>query len=110
QFALTLAHESSQVVYLTDRELQERPDVVQDGVSDGLQVVRVSEAEKARLERQAQSGGPEVRTAEVFIREYNQSFQCQFVDVSDLTEYERQVFGATAAILWLVGIQVADQP
>lgn len=50
------------------------------------------------------TGGPQVRTVETYIQEYNTSFQYKFVDPRNLTKEERRVYDFTPRILALVGL------
>ena len=77
--ALTLKHQSGQFVFLTQQELQSRPEIRDNATRDQFQVVVITEQEKAKLQEQAASGGPEVRLLETYIKEYNASFQYKFV-------------------------------
>jgi len=104
QMALNLLHQRRQVVYFTEQELQERPNILENVRSDGYQVVVVTEQQKAKLETQVLTGGPRVRTVETYIQEYNTSFQYIFVDPRNLAKEERRVYDFTPRILALVGL------
>jgi hypothetical protein len=104
QLALNLMHQKSKVAYVTEDELQAKPDLVGAAKSDGLQVVVITEQQKAKVEAQVTEGGPELRTLKVYAREFNESFQYKFVDPSALSSEEKSVFQLTARILALVGI------
>lgn len=104
QLALNLLHEQSEVVYFTEEELQQRPEILDNVRSDGLQVVVITDQQKSKLESQVLTGGPQVRTVDKYVQEFNSSFQYQFVDVTRLTRAERQVLDQTPRLLALVGI------
>jgi hypothetical protein len=110
QMALNLMHQRTQVVMVTEQELQSRPDILDNVRSDGYQVVVISDQQKTRLDSQMTGGGPQVRTIENYVREFNDSFQYQFVAPDQLTAAERKVFGFSNAILALVGISGAKVP
>ncbi|MEK9136441.1 MAG: hypothetical protein AAB393_04910 [Bacteroidota bacterium] len=78
--------------------------------ADGLQVVVVSEQQKQKAEAQAAAGGPELRTLDVYAREFNESFQYQFVDPSNLTDKERSIFALTPRILGLIDLSTTRAP
>src|SRR3990172_7988462 len=103
-------HQRAKVTYVTEEELQTRPDLVGAAKADGLQVVVVSEQQKQKVQAQAAAGGPELRTLDVYAREFNESFQYQFVEPSDLNSQERSVFAFTPRILQLVGLAPHDAP
>ena len=104
QMALNLMHQETQVVYFTERELQWRPNVLDNVRSDGYEPVIVTEQQKVKLEQQMASGGPEVRIVEKYVEEYNASFQYQFVNPRNLTRDERRVYDRTSQILALVRV------
>ncbi len=104
QLALNLMHQKAKVAYVTEDEFQVRPDVVGQAKSDGLQVVVITEQQKAKVEAQATAGGPQLRTFDVYVREFSQSFQFKFVEIDELTREERAVFELSDPILRLVGL------
>lgn len=104
EHAMNLMHQRTKVAYVTEEELQQRPDLVGAAKSDGLQVIVVTEQQKEKAEAQAVAGGPELRTLDVYAREFNQSFQYQFVDASDLNLQETAVFARTSQVLGLIGV------
>jgi len=110
QLALNLMHQKRQVAYVTETELQTRPDLVGRAKTDGYQVVVVSDKQKAKIEDQVRKGGSELRTIEVYAREYNDSFQYEFVDEQDLSRQERKIHDLTPALLELVGISRRRAP
>jgi len=110
QMALNLMHERRNVVYFTERELQAAPQVADTATRDGYQIVIVSEQQKARLNEQVQAGGPQVRTIEGYLNEYNASFQYRFVDPASLRGVEKAVFAKTAHILSLAGVSPRQCP
>ena len=110
QLALNLLHQRMSVAYVTEDELQTRPDLIGVAKSDGLQVVVISEQQREKLVAQAVEGGPELRTLDVYAREFNESFQYKFVDPRDLTHAEKAVFRLAQPILDLVGIRPPRAP
>jgi hypothetical protein len=104
QMALNLMHQQASVVYLTEEEVQWRPDVVDNARSDGYEPVIITEQQKTKLEQQMDVGGPQVRTVARYVEEYNRSFQYQFVNPRQLTRQERRVYDRTQEIAALVGI------
>jgi hypothetical protein len=110
QLALNLMHQRRRVAYLTEQELQTSPNILDNVRADGFQVVVVTEQQKAKLQAQAASGGPEVRILESYVKEYNASFQYKFVDRADLAPQERHVLDQTPRILGLVGLNPARVP
>ena len=108
--AMNLTHERRQVAYVTEQELQARPNVIDNIRSDDYQVVVISDCQKAKLDEQIRTGGPQVRTLETYIREYHESFQYKFVEPAALTSQERRVFDLTPKLLALVGVTGSRAP
>ena len=104
QMALNLMHQRRKVVYFTEQELQSRPNILSFARSDGYQVIAITEQQKAKMEAQVLSGGPQVRTLETYVQEFNESFQYKFVDPAKLTREERRSYDFTPRILALVGL------
>jgi hypothetical protein len=110
QMTLTLLHEREEVIFVVEYELHSHPDVLDHARADGLKIVIVTNAEKAKLVEQAKAGGIDVRTLENYVAEFNESFEYRFVDPIDLTEKEREVFDLSSEIMALVGVTGNDQP
>jgi len=108
--ALNLMHESTAVAYVTEDELHNRPGLVGAAKSDGLQVVVITEKQKDKAIAQVAAGGTELRTLDVYAREFNESFQYKFVDPKDLTHTEREVFSLSSRILGLVDLMPSQSP
>jgi len=104
QMALNLMHQRHKVAYFTEPEIQSRPNILDSVRSDGYQVVVVTEQQKSKLETQVETGGPQVRTLEAYVQEYNASFEYRFVDIQKLTREERLIYDFTPKILSLIGL------
>jgi hypothetical protein len=110
QKALNLLGHRQQITYLTEQELQARPNIVDSATSDGFRVVVITEQQKSRLEAQMVAGGTQVRTLENYVLEFNASFDYAFVDPSVLTPQERRVLDLTPDILALIGLTASAIP
>lgn len=104
QKALNLLHQSSKAVFLTDFEIQEHPELLDRARRDGFDIVPISQLQKEKLDRQMSEGGPEIRTAGIFIDEFNDSFQYKFVNISELNHEERDIFRRAEDILRLADL------
>lgn len=104
QMALNLMYEQTPVAFITELELQSRPDVLDSIRSDGYEPVVVTDQQKEKLVAQMLAGGSQVRTLEAYVQEYNSSFEYRFVDYSTLTSDERRIYDFTPKILDLIGI------
>ncbi len=110
QMALNLMHQRQKVAYFTEQEIQSRPNILDNARSDGYQVVVITEQQKSKLEIQIETGGPQVRTLEAYVQEYNASFEYKFVDLHKLTREERRIYDFTPKILALVGLTLNRAP
>ena len=108
QIAFNYLHERQKVAYITEKEIQFKPDIIGNMRNDGYTPVVVSEIQKEKLDNQIQSGGPQVKTVETYVKEFNQSFQYRFIKPGDLRPDEKAVFDMTPRILELV-IQPSKQ-
>jgi len=104
QMALNLMHQRHKVAYFTEQEIQLRPNILGNVRTDGYKVVVITEQQKSKLEAQVEAGGPQVRTLETYIQEYNASFEYKFVEIQKLTREERRIYDFTPKILALVGL------
>ena len=102
KLAYNLLHERRSVAYVTEDELQSRPEIMDNLHRDGYQVVVVNEREKVKLSDQIDSGGLRVRTIETYTQEYNDSFEYSFVDPERLSFAERRIVKLTVPILSLI--------
>ena len=103
QMALNLMHSRQSVTYFTEQEIQSRPNILDNVRADGYQVVIITEQQKSKLEAQVATGGPQVRTLEAYVHEYNASFEYKFVELQQLTREERRIYDFTPKILSLIG-------
>lgn len=110
QLALNYLSERRKVVYVTEAELQESPELIDSARRDGIEVVLVSDAQRQKLTDQMEDDGPMVRTLDIYVGEYNASFEYAFVEPSTLTALERHVFDLTARLFELIGLRGAKCP
>lgn len=110
QMALNLMHQQAQVVYFTERDIHQHPDILDNARQDGFEVVIVTDQQREKLTAQMLTGGPQVRTIEQYVREYNSSFQYQFVELGQLKPEERRVYELTPNIFELIGIPHSQRP
>lgn len=81
QKALNLLDKRHEVVYFTAQQIQSSPNILDNAKSDGYQIVVITEQQKTKLETQIE----QVRTVDVYIQEYNASFEYKFIDAESLT-------------------------
>jgi hypothetical protein len=103
--ALTYLHQQQPVLFVTEPELTSHPDLIDHARSDRLDVFVVTSQEKQKLADQARAGGVATRTLETYVKEFNESFEYSFVDISELTAEERAVFHLADDLCRLVGVR-----
>ncbi|MDQ4064914.1 MAG: ATP-binding protein, partial [Actinomycetota bacterium] len=108
--ALTLLDQQDDVLFVTDREMRRNPDLMDHARADGLLIVVVTDAEKKKLVEQAAAGGPVTRLLETYLKEFNASFEYNFVSPDDLTPSERAIFNLTPQLMALVAVDGDDAP
>lgn len=110
QKALNLLHNSQRVIFLTENEIIQKPDIIDWAKRDGYEVITISEKEKGKFDSQMNSGGPEIRTSEIFIGEINESFKFKFVDFEDLDQNEKIVYKSYNDLFSLVKLPIWQTP
>jgi hypothetical protein len=108
--ALNLLNTSSKVIFLTENEIQEKPDIIDWAKRDGFKVISISEKEKEKLDHQMDSGGPVIRTSEIFIGEIEESFKYKFINYNDLKSSEKAVYKSHKKIFKLVNLPSWNTP
>jgi hypothetical protein len=110
QRALNILHERAKVTYLTEEEVANHPDVVDNMRGDGYEVVIVDNAQKGKLEEQVEAGDDDLRTLEGYVDQYNESFNYEFVEPTGLRPDESAIFALTPALFGLIGIDRERAP
>ena len=108
--ALTHLAQEEEVIFVTEFELHRNPDIMDHARNDGLEIVIVANAEKAKLVEQAEAGGTVTRTFERYVEEFNESFQYSFVETERLTDPERVVLSLCSELFSLVGVPPGEEP
>jgi hypothetical protein len=103
--ALTHLHQRQDVLFVTDRELEAHPDVIDHARSDGLEVVLVTSQEKMKLDEQKRNGGVATRMLETYVQEFNDSFEYTLVEAAELDGKERAILNLAPDLCRLVGVR-----
>jgi hypothetical protein len=106
QHALTLLSETRQhqVVFVTEQQYQTHAPMIDNMKRDNYQVVIVGETQGAKLQQVVERGVAPIRTFSTYEREYQASFQYEFVSPEQLDPNERSVFDLAPRVLELVGV------
>ncbi|HEY7876203.1 MAG TPA: ATP-binding protein [Actinomycetota bacterium] len=91
------------VIFLTPTELRDAPDVVGRAREDGYRPVVVPDNVRKRLRRMKDVDGNPIRDLDLYVREWDASFQFDFVDPDDFTEAERAVWSRLDAVFDALG-------
>ncbi|NMC46112.1 MAG: ATP-binding protein [Chloroflexi bacterium] len=104
QKALNLLHNSRQAVFLTEEEIIHHPEIIDWAKRDRYEVITISGKEKDKLESQMNSGGPEIRTSDVFVSEINNSFEYKFINYNELDKKEILIYNSYPKLVNLVDL------
>ena len=103
EHAVKLLNESEKVVFLTSEELITAADMVDEAKSAGYKIVIIPENLKQRIRGLKDPSGNVIRDLYEFCREYNESFEFEFIEPHQLTHDERKIFDLTDKIFALIG-------
>lgn len=106
QHALLQAHRLGNRLFVAPDELLRHPDIVQQAQRDGISLVSVSHS---MLERLALSG-EQIRTVDVYIREFNESFAYDLVEEGALAPRQRDVLMLVPQLATAVGLDPDSLP
>jgi hypothetical protein len=98
-----LLNAQQKVIFLTPNERGYAAGIVTHARRDGFKIVTIPENIRAKLKGQTDYEGNPLRDLNEFIRLWNDSFEFEFVEPSELTAKERRVFERTKEIMGLVG-------
>ncbi|MCG2658654.1 MAG: KTSC domain-containing protein [Kiritimatiellae bacterium] len=103
--ALNELAKSQKVVVISQSEIKDHPEHVEDIKRDGRQIVLLTDREKQRADQQAEQGKAPFHTLRTWIQSVNDSFQYRFVDENHFTENEGKIWRKADQILGLVGLR-----
>lgn len=97
----------SEAMFVTAEEQGQMKDIVERARGDGKRVVTVPDSTRRELSSTSDIEGGDIRDVDVFREEWKESFEFDWVDESELSPQEREVWELKDKILSLVGL--ADQ-
>jgi hypothetical protein len=101
--ACQVLNATGRVIFLTPQELNAARDFVDRAEDDGYRVVVVPQNIRRKLKDAVDVKGEPIVDLDTYKSRWNESFQFNWVSVSDLSPAEAAVFAATDAILALRG-------
>jgi hypothetical protein len=103
EHAVKILNATERVVFFTTEELMYATNMVDEAKKSGYKIITIPENLKQRIQGSKDISGTFIRDLDQFYSEYNESFEFRFIDPSDLTPREREIFGKTDEILSLMG-------
>ena len=103
EHAVKILNSSEKVVFLTPSEMITETSMVDEAKSAGYRIVTIPDNLRQRIENQLDIRGEPIRDLSRFADEYNESFEYEFVEYSNLTNTEKKVFDETGRIFALIG-------
>lgn len=101
--AKLLEESKDNVVLVTAKELEDRPDLIDEIASSGKETVVIPGDLYGRLEDINSRGEKTFSTASDFVRKQAEEFVPEVIDLAALTHSEREIFEKTEEILNLIG-------
>lgn len=101
--ACQLLSSLEKVVFFTPEELMYAADMVDKARADGYEIITIPETIKEKIRGLKDASGKIMLDLERFRVEWNESFEFKFIDKTDLTKQERNIFEMTDKILSFVG-------
>lgn len=100
--AAKLMNSLRDVVFATVREQQEKRDLLDHAERDGYEVITVPDNVREEIEDSKDVQGNQMRDVGVYATEYEESFQYEWVDESELGDVERAVWKLRNDVLELL--------
>ncbi|MEA2433387.1 MAG: hypothetical protein QOG54_844 [Actinomycetota bacterium] len=92
-----------EVIFLTASELREAPDFLERAREDGYEPITIPDNVRSRLSKIKDAKGNPIRDLDRYKKEWNESFQFDFVALEELTEAERTVWNQLDALFEAIG-------
>lgn len=103
EHAVTILNTREDVVFLTSLELVLNKDMVDEARSSGYRIVTIPENLRDKVRGQKDESGNPIRDLGQFYKEYQESFEYEFVDPNKLNASEKRIFDKTYKIFGLIG-------
>ena len=94
---------STNTLFVTPEDLQTGGDIIDDAISDGISVTVVPEIVSNKIRGAKDITGRPIRDLPQYTKEYNESFEFEFVDPDALNAAERKIYDKTECIFELIG-------
>lgn len=103
EHSVKILNQNEKVLFVSSLDIMLNPDMIEEAKASGHQIVLIPENLKEKIKGGLDFSGKPIIDISQFATNYNDSFSFEFVNVENLTQNEREVFGLTEKILNLVG-------
>lgn len=102
--AARVLNAQSEVMFVTAEEQGMMKDLLERARGDGKRVVTVPDSTRKELSSTSDIEGGEIRDVDVFRKEWQESFEFDWVDETDLDQREKEIWEVKDEVLTLVGV------
>jgi len=101
--ASKLLNNKQKSTFVTSKQLQTSPDLINQSREDGSKIVVIPETLRDKICSSQDYKGNRMRDLNEYRREYNESFEYEFIKEPNLSEKELKIFKRTEEIISLIG-------
>lgn len=94
----------SEAMFVSAEEQGQRKDLIERARGEGKRIVTVPDSTRRELSSTSDIEGGEIRDVDVFQKEWEESFEFDWVDEDNLTQREKEVWELKDPVLSLVGL------
>ena len=95
----------SESMFVSAEEQGQRKDLIERARGDGKRIVTVPDSTKRELRSESDIEGGEIRDVDLFQKEWEESFEFDWVEEDELDPHEREVWELKDRILSLAGLE-----
>ncbi len=103
EHSVKILNQKGKYLFLTTFEAMQYPDMIDQAVSSGHQIITIPENLKMKIQGSTDLSGNPIIDIKQFISNYNDSFDFKFIEPDKLNSKEKAVFGLTPNIIQLFG-------
>jgi hypothetical protein len=102
EHAVKILNQNEKVVFVSSTDIISNPDMIEEAKKSGNQIISIPENLKERIKGEQDFLGKPIVDINQFVKNYNDSFKFEFVDINELNEDEKSVFKLTDDIINLI--------
>ncbi|HLQ99447.1 MAG TPA: ATP-binding protein [Sphingobacterium sp.] len=103
EHAVKILNQEGKHLFVSSFEAMEYPDMMDQAKNGNHKIIIIPENLKEKIQDSVDFSGQPIVDINQFVTEYNDSFEFDFVDISDLTQEELKVYNLTPQIIKLFG-------